>query len=126
MSHPEWVEKYKSKGTSVKKIGESYYLYKVTSVREKGKKHPVSQQIYIGKVTENGVESAGVRIIPGETEGAVLRNLAQGVGDELGETVLIRTEGGWMYTKTSEEKKRELKRLGLYDEYGFLPKEMSE
>jgi hypothetical protein len=125
MSHPEWVDKYKGKGTSVKKIGESYYLYKVTSVREKGKKHPVSRQIYIGKVTENGVENAGVRIVPGETEGTILENLIPEVDDELGKTVLIRTDGGWMYTKTNEEKKEKLKKLGLY-EYGFLPKEISE
>lgn len=123
MDYPDWVEKYKSSGTSIKKIGESYYLYRVTSERVAGKKHPVSRQTYIGKVTENGVETAGVKVVPGETEGTILGKLVPGVENELGEVVLIKTEGGWMFTKLSEETKTELKRLGLYDEYGFLLKE---
>lgn len=125
MNYPDWVEKYKSNGTSVKKIGESYYLYKVTSERIAGKKHPVSRQTYIGKVTEAGVEMAGVKVVPGETEGTILKKLVSGVEDELGEVVLIKANSGWMFTKMSEEKKRELKKLGLYDEYGFLQKEMN-
>ncbi len=125
MSYPEWVEKYKSSGTSVKKIGSSYYLYRVTSERVAGKKHPVSRQTYIGKVTEKGIETAGVRINPEETEGRMLGKLARAVEDDLMEIILIKTAGGWMYLKTSDEEKVELKRLGLY-EYGFLPKEKIE
>ena len=28
--YPEWVQNYRTKGTTVKKIGSSYYLYKRT------------------------------------------------------------------------------------------------
>ena len=125
MSFPQWIEKYKGSRTSVKKIGESYYLYKVTSERVAGRKHPVSHQTYIGKVTENGIENAGIRIIPDKTEGRMLEKLVSGIKDDLREIVLIKTVSGWMYLKTSDEEKVELKRLGLY-EYGFLPKEMIE
>lgn len=125
MSYPEWVEKYKSNGTSVKKIGSSYYLYRVTSERVAGKKHPVSRQTYIGKVTPEGVERTGVKIVPGETEGTILGKIVPEVKEELREIVLIKAGDSWMHTKMSEEVKAELKKLGLYDEYGFLPSERS-
>lgn len=35
--YPDWVQKYRIKGTTVKKKGDSYYLYKRTSRRVKGK-----------------------------------------------------------------------------------------
>lgn len=125
MNYPDWVEKYKKEGTSVKKIGENYYLYKVTSERVAGKKYPVSRQTYIGKVTEAGVESSGVKIIPDQTEGTILAGVVPEVCEELREIVLIKVNGFWMYTKISQDQKDELKRYGLY-EYGFLPKETSK
>ena len=42
--YPDWVQKYRAKGTTVKKKGDSYYLYKRTSRRVKGKK--VSDLLY--------------------------------------------------------------------------------
>ncbi len=53
--HPDWVEKYHSEGTSVKKVKDSYYLYKVTSKKVKGKPYPVSIQKYIGRITQDGL-----------------------------------------------------------------------
>ena len=41
--YPDWVQKYRIKGTTVKKKGDSYYLYKRTSRRVKGKKYPGCQ-----------------------------------------------------------------------------------
>ena len=38
--YPEWVQKYRTRGMTVKKKGESYYLYKRTSKRVPGKKYP--------------------------------------------------------------------------------------
>ena len=38
--YPEWVQKYRMRGMTVKKKGESYYLYKRTSKRVPGKKYP--------------------------------------------------------------------------------------
>ncbi len=52
---PEWVEKYKTAGTTIKKINGGYYLYAATSKREVGKKYPVSVQTYIGRITEDGL-----------------------------------------------------------------------
>ena len=121
MDYPDWVEKYKKKGTSVKRIGGNYYLYKATSERVAGRKHPVSRQSYIGKITETGIERAGIRIVPEETEGRILGDLVPSVDKSLEKVVLIRTEEGWMYTKVSDGSKARLEKLGLY-EYGLLPK----
>lgn len=119
MNYPDWVEKHKEKSTSVKKIGDSYYLYRVTSERVAGKKHPVSRQTYIGKITEKGVERAGIRIVPEKTIGKTLGKLVPSVDVHLRDVVLIKTDGGWMYTQVSDEIKAELKGLCLY-ECGFL------
>ena len=91
MNYPDWVEKHKEKSTSVKKIGDSYYLYRVTSERVAGKKHPVSRQTYIGKITEKGVERAGIRIVPEKTIGKTLGKLVPSVDVHLRDVVLIKT-----------------------------------
>ena len=53
--YPDWVQSYRTKGTTVKKKGDSYYLYKRTSRRVKGKKYPQPVDTYIGVITPNGV-----------------------------------------------------------------------
>ena len=53
--YPDWVQKYRIKGTTVKKKGDSYYLYKRTSRRVKGKKYPQPVDTYIGIITPEGV-----------------------------------------------------------------------
>lgn len=53
--YPEWVQKHKVKGTTVKKVGDNYYLYKHTSKRVPGKKYPVPVDTYLGIITPNGV-----------------------------------------------------------------------
>ena len=53
--YPDWVQKYRIKGTTVKKKGDSYYLYKRTSRRVKGKKYPQPVDTYIGVITPEGV-----------------------------------------------------------------------
>ena len=37
-NYPDWVNAFKEKGTSVKKVGNEYYLYRTTSKRVPGKK----------------------------------------------------------------------------------------
>lgn len=44
--YPEWVQEQRVKGTTVKKVGNTYYLYKRTSKRIPGKNTP-SQLILI-------------------------------------------------------------------------------
>lgn len=54
-TYPDWVEKEHIKGTSIKQIGENYYLYECTSKKVIGKSYPVSIQRYIGKITPEGL-----------------------------------------------------------------------
>lgn len=53
--YPEWVQAQRVKGTTVKRKGDSYYLYKRTSRRVPGKKNPVPVDTYIGIITPEGV-----------------------------------------------------------------------
>ncbi len=53
--YPNWVQEYRTKGTTVKKKGETYYLYKRTSRRVPGKKYPQPVDTYIGVITPEGV-----------------------------------------------------------------------
>lgn len=53
--YPDWVEKEHVKGTSIKQIGDNYYLYECTSKNVRGKSYPVSIQRYIGKITPEGL-----------------------------------------------------------------------
>lgn len=53
--YPEWVQAQRVRGTTVKKKGDSYYLYKRTSKRVPGKKYPQPVDTYIGIITPEGV-----------------------------------------------------------------------
>ena len=54
-TYPEWVQKQRTRGTTVKKKGDAYYLYKRTSKRVPGKKYPQPVDTYIGIITPEGV-----------------------------------------------------------------------
>ena len=62
-NYPEWVNAYKEKGTSVKKVGGEYYLYRSTSKRIPGKKYPQPVQEYIGIIKKEGVVRSNIRKI---------------------------------------------------------------
>ena len=53
--YPDWVQKHRTQGTTVKKKGDAYYLYKRTSRRVPGKKYPQPVDTYIGIITPDGV-----------------------------------------------------------------------
>lgn len=53
--YPEWVQAQRTKGTTVKKVGNTYYLYKRTSKRVPGKKYPQPVDTYIGIITPDGI-----------------------------------------------------------------------
>ena len=55
--YPEWVQQQRIKGTTVKKVGNTYYLYKRTSKRVPGKKYPQPVETSI-KVKEYGFSKA--------------------------------------------------------------------
>lgn len=52
-SYPDWVERYHTKGTSIKKLKNGYGLYRCTSVYDKDKGYPKSVQEYLGMITED-------------------------------------------------------------------------
>jgi hypothetical protein len=64
--YPDWVNICKTKGTSVKKVGDSYYLYSSTSKRVKGKKYPQPVQKFIGTITSDGVVKSNIRKVSTE------------------------------------------------------------
>ena len=53
--YPEWVQEKRTRGTTVKKKGDTYYLYKRTSKRIPGKKYPQPVDTYIGIITPEGI-----------------------------------------------------------------------
>lgn len=54
-TYPDWVQKYRTRGKTVKKKGDTYYLYKRTSKRVPGKKYPQPVDTYIGIITPEGI-----------------------------------------------------------------------
>lgn len=61
--YPEWVQKQRRAGTTVKEKGGKYYLYKRTSRRVEGKKYPQPVDTYIGVITPEGVIESARRIV---------------------------------------------------------------
>lgn len=57
--YPDWVQAQRTRGTTVKKKGDTYYLYKRTSRRVPGKKYPQPVDTYIGVITPDGVVESG-------------------------------------------------------------------
>jgi len=57
--YPDWVQAQKTRGTTVKKVGQNYYLYKHTSKRVPGKKYPQPVDTYIGVITPDGIIRSG-------------------------------------------------------------------
>ena len=61
--YPDWVQAQRARGTTVKKKGDTYYLYKRTSRRVPGKKYPQPVDTYIGVITPDGIVESGKRKI---------------------------------------------------------------
>ena len=54
--YPEWIQKHRKEGTTVKNIRGKYYLYRrVTSKRVEGKKNPQPVYEFLGTITEEGI-----------------------------------------------------------------------
>jgi len=56
MKYPDWVLKHKQKGTEIRKMGNNFYLYKISSISDKEKKRPrkVTQK-FLGTITLGGL-----------------------------------------------------------------------
>ena len=113
---PDWVMRYKTPGTTVKRIGKNYYLYAATSERRPDKRHPVSIQTYIGKITVDGIVSERVSINVGKTEARRLSELVAGLPIGLGNIIVLRIKNAWHYTKTDMKTIRELEERGIYSD----------
>jgi len=75
-TYPDWVNIHHTSGTSIKKIGDNYYLYSVTSKVSKDKPYPVSIQRYIGKITPNGlIEPVKISFIPSKDKLRLLKDV---------------------------------------------------
>ena len=61
--YPEWVQAQRTRGTTIKKKGDSYYLYKRTSKRIPGKKYPQPVDTYIGLITPDGLVESNRKIL---------------------------------------------------------------
>jgi transposase len=56
MTYPDWVLKQKGKGTEIRKIGNKFYLYKVTSIWDKEKKRARKiTEKFLGTITQDGL-----------------------------------------------------------------------
>ena len=53
--YPDWIQKHRTQGMTVKKKGDAYYLYKRTSKRVPGKKYPQPVDTYVGIITPDGI-----------------------------------------------------------------------
>ena len=58
-TYPDWVQAYRTRGTTIKKKGDTYYLYKRTSRRVPGKKYPQPVDTYAGVITPDGIVESG-------------------------------------------------------------------
>lgn len=75
-TYPSWVEKHHTKGTSIKQIGNNYYLYSVTSKYDKNKGYPVSIQKYIGTITPDGlVKPETISFTPGKDKISTFKDI---------------------------------------------------
>lgn len=72
MNYPDYVKKYRPKGTIIKKSNETYYVYYATSQRVPGKKYPVQViKGLAGKIDRNGFHPLSRAVV--DTEHVVIR-----------------------------------------------------
>lgn len=111
---PEWAEKYRRPGTTIKKIGNGYYLYTATSHIVAGKKYPVSVQNYLGRITENGLIDARVYIRISDTPAKRLGDLIPDADGEYADIILLEYRKEWYFTKIPVAMIKKLEGMGLY------------
>ncbi len=111
---PNWVLKHKKPGTTIKKIGNNYYLYYATSSRLPDKKYPVSVQSYIGKITEQGVINDKVSITIKDTEALPITEILPKLDARFSNVIVLHIKNKWMLTKTDKSLVDILEKKGLY------------
>lgn len=78
--YPEWVQAQKTPGTSVRRVGKNYYLYKHSSKRIAGKKNPVPKDTYIGKITPDGIVRSQMRKIDATDSDIIVKEYGFSMG----------------------------------------------
>lgn len=118
--YPDWVEKYHTKGTSIKLINGTYYLYNVTSKRVKDKAYPVSIQKYIGKITKEGlIEPEKISFIPSVDNIVILGNIVDVDNKDkaiLSDIAAIEHNNYYYCGKLSNKEINTIKKYFNYDE----------
>jgi hypothetical protein len=92
---------------------QDYYLYYATSSRRPGKKYPVCEQTYIGKITEDGVVSDRVSINVGKTPARTLKELIPDLKGKPGQAIALHVKKEWILTQTDKEILKELEERGI-------------
>lgn len=124
---PEWAIKHKIKGTIIRKRNnESYYLYKVHSERQKGKKYPVLiQDEILGIIFEHGIEYCQKKVV--DPHNLIIKKIDS---TQLYETLnsedkknlknlyLIKINDTWYFSKTTNKEKIILKNNNINWENG--------
>ena len=90
-NYPDWVNAFKEKGTSIKKVGNEYYLYRSTSKRVPGKKYPQPVETYIGTITREGVIQTKIRKISTDKVRVYEYGMSYALQSLLPETFLINS-----------------------------------
>lgn len=65
---PESIAKLRPKGTTIVKIDNIYYLYRVKSKRVAGLSYPLVERTYIGTIDENGIHEGRTKVGSEEIE----------------------------------------------------------
>jgi len=112
-NYPDWVNSYKTRGTSIKKVGNNYYLYKTTSHRVPGKKYPQAVSEYIGIITEDGVKETGKKVV--QSEDVIVREYGM---TKVMLTLLERKDP--RYAKGGEERALVLRLLSIEDSESYI------
>ena len=77
------------------------------------KKYPVSVQIYIGKITEQGVISERVSISVVDTEASLISDLVPDLPEEFSNIIAIKIKKEWVFTKTDKKLIKKLEKKGI-------------
>ena len=117
---PDWVNKFKTKSSTIKKIGNNYYLYKATSYYDSSSKKPVSIQEYIGKITADGVQTKKILLDLSEVEVVPLNSIYTSTTYNLNNIYLLKFKSEYYFSKLSKQQLKIVKELQLYDNGKFI------
>ena len=117
---PDWVLRNKRPCTTIKKIGNNYYLYYASSLYDPVKKGPKAVQYYIGKISKDGVISDRILIDPGKCQTFKLADLFIDIDDDLKDLDVLKAKNACYLLKCDQKKIDKLIMKGLYEDGKIL------